>query len=193
MRRWRCLRLQAPGFVAAEVTRLCSISDFGFRISGLEGRASSRRLPPGFMNSKASQSSSSGCVGGEPCVPKSFAGSTIPRAKYCCQMRLTMTRAVSGLCGSTIQRARSRRFGSGDGESGRETDFFNKELEVGSPSPRPSPPGRGRGNCGLLDESERVVAGAASDSRETEEGFSLSWGGGAGGGRLLALTPFKIS
>ena len=41
----------------------------------------------------ASQSSSSGCVGGVPCVPKSFSVSTRPRPKYCCQMRLTVDAA----------------------------------------------------------------------------------------------------
>ena len=48
------------------------------------------------MNSMASQSSSSGCDGGVPCVPKSFSVSTRPRPKYCCQTRFTITRAVSG-------------------------------------------------------------------------------------------------
>src|SRR6266478_2207710 len=67
----------------------------------------------GATNSAASQSSSSGCVGGEPWAPKSFSVSTRPRPKYCCQRRLTVTRAVSGLAGSTIQRARSRRLGNG--------------------------------------------------------------------------------
>ena len=63
------------------------------------------------MNSDASQSSSSGCDGGVPCVPKSFSVSTRPRPKYACQKRFIVTRAVSGFFGSTIHLARSRRFG----------------------------------------------------------------------------------
>ena len=49
------------------------------------------------MNSVASQSSSSGCDGGAPCVPKSSLVSTMPRPKNCSHARLTATRAVSGL------------------------------------------------------------------------------------------------
>ena len=33
-----------------------------------------------------------------PCEPKSFSVSTKPRPKYCCQMRLTTTRAVTPSC-----------------------------------------------------------------------------------------------
>src|SRR5947207_15958619 len=63
----------------------------------------------GFINSQASQSSNSGWLGGVPCVPKSFSVSTRPRPKYCCQTRLTATRARSGFSGETSQRARSNR------------------------------------------------------------------------------------
>ena len=51
------------------------------------------------MNSTASQSSSSGCVGGSPILPKFSSVATMPRPKCFCQRRLTMTRAVSGFCG----------------------------------------------------------------------------------------------
>ena len=50
------------------------------------------RQPP-RISSPASQSSSSGCVGRSPCVPKSLGVATIPRPKWCCQSRLTITRA----------------------------------------------------------------------------------------------------
>ncbi len=53
-------------------------------------------LQPCATNSVASQSSSSGCVGMEPCAPKSSSVSTSPRPKYCIQMRFTVTRGVSG-------------------------------------------------------------------------------------------------
>ena len=53
-------------------------------------------LQPRFMNSTASQSSSSGCVGGSPILPKFSSVATMPRPKCFCQRRLTMTRAVSG-------------------------------------------------------------------------------------------------
>ena len=68
-------------------------------------------LQPSVMNSDASQSSSSGCVGASPCVPKSFSVRTIPRPKNRCQTRLTVTLGVSGLLSSTSHRARSSRFG----------------------------------------------------------------------------------
>ncbi len=66
-------------------------------------------LHPRATNSDASQSSSSGWLGGDPCVPKSLSVSTRPRPKYSCHMRLTATRAVSGFFGSTIHFARSSR------------------------------------------------------------------------------------
>ena len=48
-------------------------------------------------NSTASQSSSSGCDGGSPILPKLLGVRTMPSPKWCCQRRLTITRAVSGL------------------------------------------------------------------------------------------------
>ena len=64
---------------------------------------------PRATNSLASQSSSSGCDGGVPWVPKSFSVSTRPRPKNCLPERLTVTRAVSGFAGSTSHCARSSR------------------------------------------------------------------------------------
>ena len=46
-----------------------------------------------------------------PCVPKSSTVSTSPTPKYCAQKRLTATRAVSGLAGSTSHFASARRLG----------------------------------------------------------------------------------
>ena len=51
---------------------------------------------PERMNSTASQSSSSGWLGGSPCAPKSSTVFTRPVPKSICQSRLTATRAVSG-------------------------------------------------------------------------------------------------
>ena len=42
-------------------------------------------------------------------MPKSFGVTTIPRPKWYCQIRLTMTRDVSGWCGCTSQRAKAKR------------------------------------------------------------------------------------
>ena len=42
-------------------------------------------LQPRFMNSTASQSSSSGCVGGSPILPKLSSVPTMPRPKWWCQ------------------------------------------------------------------------------------------------------------
>ncbi len=63
------------------------------------------RLQPRATNSVASQSSSSGCVGSSPIVPKSLGVATRPRPKWCCQSRLTITRAVSGWSGRTSHSA----------------------------------------------------------------------------------------
>ena len=54
-------------------------------------------LQPRSMNSSASQSSSSGCDGRSPILPKLLGVRTMPSPKWCCQRRLTITRAVSGL------------------------------------------------------------------------------------------------
>src|SRR5215471_21788787 len=66
---------------------------------------------PVRTNSVASQSSSSGWLGGSPCEPKSSAVLTIPVPKYCCQYWFTATRAGSGLDGSRIHFANPKRFG----------------------------------------------------------------------------------
>src|SRR5262249_48796561 len=63
----------------------------------------------GETNSLASQSSSSGCVGGVPRLPKLLVERTMPRPKWCCQTRLTITRAVSGLSLLAIQFANASR------------------------------------------------------------------------------------
>ena len=67
-------------------------------------------LHPFAISSVASQSSSAGCDGGDPWVPKSSLVSTMPRPKSCSQSRLTATRATSGLFSSTSHRARPSRF-----------------------------------------------------------------------------------
>ena len=61
------------------------------------------------MNHTASQSSNSGCVGRDPILPKLFGVATSPRPKCCCQMRLTITRAVSGLLADAIHCASASR------------------------------------------------------------------------------------
>ena len=70
-------------------------------------RCSRLSLQPPRMNSSASQSSSSGCVGRSPSTPKSPGVSTSPRPKWCIQTRLTSTRATSG-CRAARQVARRR-------------------------------------------------------------------------------------
>src|SRR5437773_10868363 len=57
------------------------------------------------LKTEASQSRSSGCVGLMPERPKSLGVRTIPRPKWCCQTRFTITRATSGFRGETIQLA----------------------------------------------------------------------------------------
>src|SRR5436309_2122790 len=64
---------------------------------------------PRATNSPASQSSNSGCVGGSPSLPNSLGVGTMPRPKWCCQRRLTITRAVSGFAGSVSHLASAAR------------------------------------------------------------------------------------
>ncbi len=64
------------------------------------------------INSAASQSRSSGCVGRSPWTPKSLGVATIPRPRWCCQRRFTITRASrcpAPCSGSVIQFASDRR------------------------------------------------------------------------------------
>ena len=64
-------------------------------------RISSLRLQPLRMNSVASQSSSAGCEGDSPLVPKSSGVRTRPVPKSLLQIWFTATRLVSGCCGET--------------------------------------------------------------------------------------------
>ena len=73
------------------------------------------------MNSMASQSSSSGCVGLSPWLPKSSLVCTSPRPNKASQKRFTVTRAVSGFSSLTSQRARPRRFAGASSGSGPKT------------------------------------------------------------------------
>src|SRR5262245_10680775 len=66
-------------------------------------------LQPRRTNSVASQSRSSGCDGLTPIFPKLLGVGTMPRPKCQCQIRLTMTRAVSGLSADAIHSANARR------------------------------------------------------------------------------------
>ena len=73
---------------------------------------------PRRTNSVASQSSSSGWLGNSPCVPKSSAVRTSPTPKTDCHKRFTVTRAGSGLAGSTNQRASPSRLRGRSGDRG---------------------------------------------------------------------------
>ena len=64
---------------------------------------------PSSISSQASESSSSGCVGGLPRTPKSLGVSTMPLPNRCPQTRFTQTRAVSGLLRLATASAISRR------------------------------------------------------------------------------------
>ena len=89
-----------------------------FMLHGVRAAAVLRASTDGSMNSTASQSSSSGCVGRAPCEPKSSDVSTIPRPNNCSQKRFTATRAVSGSSWLTSHRARPSRLGSASSGSG---------------------------------------------------------------------------
>src|SRR5262249_36490762 len=65
-------------------------------------RCSAFRLQRWRITSVARKSSSSGCDGFSPCVPKSSSVGTMPRPKYFCHTQFASTRDVSGLSGATI-------------------------------------------------------------------------------------------
>src|SRR5262249_247287 len=83
------------------------------------------------LNSVASQSSSSGWLGGDPCTPKSSAVSTSPAPKNTRDDRLTARGAVRGGDGRTSQRASPSRV---RGESPDDND-----RTVGTPTSTASP------------------------------------------------------
>ena len=60
-------------------------------------------------NQIANQSSNSGCDGRAPMEPKLLGVATMPFPKCCCQIRLTMTRAVSVLSRLAIHLASAKR------------------------------------------------------------------------------------
>src|SRR5215475_9460667 len=113
-------------------------------------------LQPFSTNSRASQSSSSECDGFSQRVPKSSGVVTNPTPKYCCQIRLTITRGVSGLFLSTIHRASPNRLrgasvGNGCNDAG-------VPGCTNSPGRLQSPRLKTRVCRGVkLDESARVV------------------------------------
>ena len=72
-------------------------------------RKSAFTSQPDSRNSTASQSSSFGCDGSSPVMPKSPAVGTRPVPKTSCQKRLTVTRAVSGWSGWVSHCASPRR------------------------------------------------------------------------------------
>ncbi len=66
-------------------------------------------LQPRAANSTASQSSRAGWLGDSPWRPKSFGVVTRPAPKWCCQIRLAMTRPSKGWDSSVSQRANAAR------------------------------------------------------------------------------------
>ena len=75
---------------------------------------------PSSRNWTASQSSSSGWLGGSPCEPKSSAVLTSPVPKTWSQNRLTATRAVKGWFGATSHCARPSRLSGAPGRRRRQ-------------------------------------------------------------------------
>ena len=80
------------------------------------------------MNLRASQSSSSGCEGSWPWLPKSSGVATIPRPKIDCHQRLIVTRAVKGCFGSVTQRASPSRLRGQSRENGRRAAGVSRET-----------------------------------------------------------------
>ena len=92
------------------------------------------------MNSAASQSSNSGCVGGSLRVPKSAGEFTRGSPKCSIQTRFTSTRGVRGLPGDVMARAVLRRT-----EAQRSIQFVRESLQKQSKGPlrvEPGPPAR---------------------------------------------------
>ena len=117
-------------------------------------------------NSRASQSSSSGCVGASPRWPKSFGVATMPRPNSQCHTRFTYTRAVSGLSGRARNSASSNRplplllatpFFS--------EKIFRKSRGTGSPCWCTSPRTSSRYATGAKARSSRLFTTAAFPMR----------------------------
>ncbi len=102
-------RQQAVLGIAASSPRACTRDDCRYVALVTIRRSIALTSQPDRTNSVASQSSSSGWLGGSPWAPKSSTVFTSPVPKSICQSRLTATRAVSGLAGSTSQRASASR------------------------------------------------------------------------------------
>ena len=102
MSRTRCLMSQGWG-------RPNPPSPFPKREGGESPSPRGGGVGEGFMNSAASQLSSSGCVGNCPCVPDSSSERAMPWPKKSFHSRLAATRAVSGFSGETVHFAKSSR------------------------------------------------------------------------------------
>ena len=117
---------------------------------------------PWATSSVASQSSSSGCDGGSPRTPKSLGVATIPRPKWCCQSRLTITRAVSGLSGRVSQRGQGQASAGGrrrrrDRLGRKASSGCEARTTPGRPRARPSGPGSsGRPGGGRTSRGPRA-------------------------------------
>ena len=137
---------------------------------------------PPSTNSTASQSSSSGWVGASACWPKSSTEATIPRPKTSAQMRLTVTRAVSGFSGEVIHFASPRRL------RGRSGSSVCSAAGVPGSTALPRGPIWPRSSTKLwtgpgLSAMISVVGGARAFIRLTS--FSSSFLGSATSGRVL--------
>ena len=131
-------------------------------------------LHPARTNSVASQSSSSGCVGGSPCVPKSSLVSTMPRPKNCSQTRLTVTRAVSGLSSLDAASARGRggsagaSSGSGGSDGGRRRHRPARPGTCSCPRMRSGVEGRSKPGCSRITIAVGLARSARCFSRARE-------------------------
>ena len=103
--------------------------------------------------------------GGSPIVPKSLGVRTSPSPKWCCQTRLTITRAVSGFSGLASQRASVRRRRAGATSGRRERRLRRRPGPPARPArPRGRGPSPGRGAAGASPAASATAR--AGSSRE---------------------------
>ena len=138
------------------------------------------------MNSTASQSSSSGCDGGSPILPKLLGVRTSPSPKWCCHRRLTITRAVSGLSRCTSHSAKPRRRQLDFASAGASGNVHSAGLAADSTPGDISEPGasglprcRKKDACGARSRSPMARAlgsrGGRCASTAAISAFTAAW------------------
>ena len=143
----------------------------------------------GFMNSAASQSSNSGCVGHSPCDPMSSSTLVMPMPKNWRHSRLTKTRAVSGFCWLTSQLARSSRVARCPPVSNLPRKAGTAGCTISPDSSIQFPRDRIRVSVGVVASETTTRGMAASSSADSFSRFATSITSGRASGEAHWKCP----